>query len=220
MQSLAEENYLKAIYKLTQIIADPSVSTQEIAREVGTRPASVTAMLRKLARKGMVDHQKYHGVRLTKDGQAKALDLIRKHRLWEVFLAEKLGFAWDQVHELAEQLEHVGSAELVERLDRYLGSPRFDPHGDPIPNEQGRFTLRSQRSLAAINAPGHTHTLVGVRLHEPQFLRYLSGLQLQPGAEFEILSIQAYDRSYHLRIPGSEPVWISHQTAQELIVKS
>ncbi|MCC6754289.1 MAG: metal-dependent transcriptional regulator [Saprospiraceae bacterium] len=220
MQSLAEENYLKAIYKLTQIIADPSVSTQEIAREVGTRPASVTSMLRKLARKGLVDHQKYYGVRLTRDGQAKALDLIRKHRLWEVFLAEKLGFAWDQVHDLAEQLEHVGSSELVERLDRYLGNPRFDPHGDPIPNELGRFTLRSQRSLAAISDPGHTYTLVGVRLHEPQFLRYLSGLRLQPGAEFEILSIQAYDRSYRLQIPGSEPVWISHQTAQELFVKS
>ena len=138
MYSLAEENYIKSIYHLQQEVGK-EVSTNAIADMMETKPSSVTDMVQKLADKKVLSYRKYKGAKLTADGEIIAANIIRKHRLWEVFLVDKLKFHWDEVHEIAEQLEHVQSDELIKRLDAFLGSPAFDPHGDPIPDAQGNF---------------------------------------------------------------------------------
>ncbi|MDQ3536196.1 MAG: metal-dependent transcriptional regulator, partial [Bacteroidota bacterium] len=134
MLSLSEENYLKCIYHLSKDGEEEEVSTNAIAEYLKTRPASVTDMIRKLDKKGVIIYKKYQGVSLSPKGLAEALYVVRKHRLWEVFLVEKLKFHWDEVHEVAEQLEHIKSSLLIERLDKFLGSPQYDPHGYPIPD--------------------------------------------------------------------------------------
>jgi DtxR family transcriptional regulator, Mn-dependent transcriptional regulator len=130
--TLSEENYLKAIYHLSKE-EDESVSTNALAERLETTAASVSDMLKKLAKKELIEYKKYQGVNISEKGKRVALQIIRKHRLWEVFLVEKLSFNWDEVHEIAEQLEHIDSPTLVKRLDEFLGYPKFDPHGDPIP---------------------------------------------------------------------------------------
>ncbi len=219
MFSESEENYLKAIYKIMQSNPEASVSTKAISLELGTSAASVTDMIRKLADKGLLSYERYYGVNLTREGQKTALTLLRKHRLWEVFLSEKLKFNWAEVHEIAEQLEHIRSVELVDRLDAYLGYPKFDPHGDPIPNESGSFTYRHQVSLASATLPGKSYTLVGVRHHKPEFLRYLESHMLTPGAALEIAAYNPYDHSLEIKVNQSNAIWITNQTAQNLLVK-
>lgn len=219
MLSVSEENYLKAIYKIIQNNPEASAGTKEIALEMGTSAASVTDMIQRLADKELLTYQKYYGVSLSREGQKMALMLLRKHRLWEVFLVEKLGFNWDEVHEVAEQLEHIQSLELVDRLDAFLGNPKFDPHGDPIPNESGSFTYRHQVSLASIGEPGNKVTVLGVRQHKPEFLKYLDSLKLKPGAVIEILDKISYDQSIQVRVGREERTWLSHQTALDIIVK-
>jgi len=147
--TIAEENYLKAIYKLSNRDVS-AVSTNRIAHEMSTSAASVTDMVKRLAEKNMVGYEKYKGVKLTENGLEKAKSMIRNHRLWEVFLVEKLNFGWDEIHDLAEELEHIGSVELIARLDNFLGNPKFDPHGDPIPDAKGKMLLRSQVLLSQI----------------------------------------------------------------------
>ena len=144
--SYAEENYLKAILKLSGS-PDGTVSTNAIAAQLDTSAASVTDMLKKLSDKELITYQRYKGASLTDDGQRIATTLVRKHRLWEVFLVQSLGMTWDEVHEIAEELEHIQSDRLIDRLDHFLGHPKFDPHGDPIPNAQGKYTLRAQIPL-------------------------------------------------------------------------
>src|ERR1041385_7989387 len=141
MGSFTAENYLKAIYKLLKT-GSGKASTNEIADALKTAPASVTDMLKKLADKNLILYQRYQGVSLTSAGKKVAVDIIRKHRLWEMFLVTKLGFKWDEVHDIAEELEHIESDLLVNRLDEFLGKPRFDPHGDPIPDANGNFHLK------------------------------------------------------------------------------
>ncbi|MBK8954714.1 MAG: metal-dependent transcriptional regulator [Saprospiraceae bacterium] len=220
MLTVSEENYLKAIYKIMQNKGDSTVSTKELALEMGTAAASATDMIQRLAEKKFISYQKYYGLSLTKEGQKAALALLRKHRLWEVFLVEKLKFSWDEVHDIAEQLEHVHSIELVERLDSFLGYPKFDPHGDPIPNENGSFTYRSQSSLAHVGEPGSKVLVLGVRQHKPEFLRYLDSMHLKPGSSIEILDKTTYDQSIQLRNDRQFSFWISHQTALDIIVKT
>ncbi|WP_317172245.1 metal-dependent transcriptional regulator [Hymenobacter sp. BRD67] len=135
--TITEENYLKTIYKLAEVEPGQGVSTNRIAAALVTRAASVTDMLRRLAEKGLLEYEKYRGVRLTPEGRRLALLTVRKHRLWEVFLVQQLGFSWDEVHEVAEELEHVQSPLLMQRLDAFLNFPTLDPHGDPIPAEDG-----------------------------------------------------------------------------------
>jgi len=149
MYSLAEENYLKNIYHLEQE-SETGVSTNAIAERMETKPSSVTDMVQKLADKKMLSYKKYKGTTLTSDGKKIAAGVIRKHRLWEVFLVEKLNFHWDEVHEIAEQLEHIHSEELVVRLDKYLGNPDFDPHGDPIPDMDGNTKLTEKKLLSEL----------------------------------------------------------------------
>lgn len=143
MNSLTEENYIKAIYKLCEKSAD-AVSTNAIAEKMHTKAASVSDMLKKLSKKKLINYRKYQGVTLTAKGEKLALAIVRKHRLWELFLVQKLNFKWDEVHDIAEQLEHIQSDELVKRIDKFLDHPKFDPHGDPIPDVNGK--LHPQRS--------------------------------------------------------------------------
>ena len=159
--TLSEENYLKAIYHLSTE-EEETVSTNSLAERLQTTAASVSDMLKKLAKKELIEYKKYQGVNISEKGKRVALQIIRKHRLWEVFLVEKLSFNWDEVHEIAEQLEHIDSPILVKRLDEFLGYPKFDPHGDPIPDERGEFQAMPQITLSEM-APNQSGLLVGVK---------------------------------------------------------
>lgn len=215
--SATEENYLKTIYKIAER-EKKSASTNTIAKYIGTAPASVTDMLKRLAGKQLINYQRYKGVTLTTTGGREATQLIRRHRLWEAFLVNKLRFSWESVHDIAEELEHVKSEELVNRLDAFLDYPKFDPHGDPIPNAQGKFTLRNQMSL--IDAlPGNKVLLLGVREHETSFLEYLNGLNIGLGTEFTIKAFNHFDKSMNILIDHTRETLLSDKVCQILLVK-
>jgi len=196
--TLAEEDYLKAIYKVAERQGNP-VSTSAIAEVMQTRAASVTDMLRKLSDKGLIHYERYKGVSLSKEGARLATQLIRRHRLWEVFLVDKLGFTWDEVHDIAEQLEHIQSDNLVERLDVFLGRPRYDPHGDPIPDAAGAYRMRQQILLSELE-PGMQAVIVGVREHAPAFLQYLDQSGLTLGVAIRLEERFPFDGSLRLRL--------------------
>jgi DtxR family Mn-dependent transcriptional regulator len=216
MNSFTEENYLKIIYGLSCGQAE-EVTTNALAERTQTKAASVTDMLRKLAEKELIHYKKYQGVRLTGQGEQVALRVIRKHRLWEVFLVEKLGFSWDEVHPMAEELEHISSEVLVERLDAFLGYPAADPHGDPIPTSDGTMPQPDYRRLSE-TAVGATVIMMGVSEHAAAFLQHLARTGLTLGCELEIAEINAFDKSLHLRINGAEPQFISHDVARNVLV--
>lgn len=196
--SYTEENYLKVILKLS-FDADKPVSTNAISKSMQTSAASVTDMLKRLSEKKLIDYEKYKGVRLSKSGNKIATNLIRKHRLWEVFLVKKLNFNWDEVHDIAEELEHIPSNELINRLDLFLGQPKFDPHGDPIPDEHGNFTERQQTLLIGLEI-GESGIVVGVQEHSSPFLQYLDRLKLGLGAHIQLLEKFEYDESIRVII--------------------
>ena len=218
MPSHTEENYLKAIYKLAA--AEPGaagVSTNRIAAALATRAASVTDMLRRLADKGLLAYERYRGVQLTAEGQRLALLTIRKHRLWEVFLVRQLGFSWDEVHEVAEELEHVQSPLLLRRLDAFLGHPALDPHGDPIPAEDGAMPHPVHRLLADL-AVGARGTLSAVRDTSPPFLQYLDKVGLPLGARIEVLDKAPFDNSLGLKVDNVRTTMISAEVSRNLFV--
>jgi DtxR family transcriptional regulator, Mn-dependent transcriptional regulator len=216
MGSFTEENYLKIIYHLANRQAG-EVSTNALAEATDTRAASVTDMLRKLAERELIIYKKYQGVRLTDEGERQALRVIRRHRLWEVFLVEKLGFGWDAIHEIAEDLEHIGSEELVARLDAFLNYPQFDPHGDPIPTPTGTMPATAYRPLSDV-PPGTTVRIMGVLTHSTAFLRHLDQTGLTLGCTLTVLETSPFDRSLRAEPPGREPVFISHEVARNLLV--
>jgi len=211
----AEENYLKAIFKIAEKEPGP-VLTNALAAAMGTSAASATDMLKRLSEKQLVAYEKYRGVTLTTEGKRISTELIRRHRLWEVFLVDKLGFAWDEVHDLAEQLEHVQGETLCDRLDTFLGHPRFDPHGDPIPDAQGRWIRRPQALFSTL-IPGQRGIVTGVDDHSTAFLQYLDELGLGLGSEIELLDITPYDQSAKVLISGRELV-LSDKVTQNLFV--
>jgi DtxR family transcriptional regulator, Mn-dependent transcriptional regulator len=216
MFSFTEENYLKAIFKHSQKEGG-EVSTNTIADELNTKAASVTDMLRKLADKGLINYEKYKGVTLTKAGRSIAVSIIRKHRLWEVFLCEKLKFRWDEVHEVAEQLEHIHSDLLIDQLDEFLGYPKNDPHGDPIPDKNGEFPKDAQISVE--NAQVGTHyTISGVSDEDNNFLKYLNKLEISLGLPFEVLERFEFDGSMTVKIGEERSLQISKEVAQNLFV--
>ena len=212
-----EENYLKAIYSLSQK-PNQGVSTNAIAKSLNTKASSVTDMMQKLAEKGLVSYKKYYGVQLTSSGQLIALNTIRKHRLWEVFLVDKLSFNWDEVHEIAEQLEHIQSSELTNRLDIFLGNPKFDPHGDPIPNSQGEIENYHDTLLLSELEIGAFCTLVGVADSSSVFLKHLEKSQLKLGSEIRLINVFEYDRSLSIEVANIQRS-ISNRVADNLIVK-
>jgi DtxR family Mn-dependent transcriptional regulator len=215
--SFTEENYLKVIHRLSEATSE-DISTNAVAELMQTKAASVTDMLRKLADKGWVNYQKYQGVRLSAEGEKIALSIVRKHRLWEVFLVDKMGFNWDEVHEIAEQLEHIESDQLVNKLDEYLGFPKTDPHGDPIPNKEGVLPELAYSHLSDIKAT-KTCKLMGVAQDSAVFLQLLTKLNLNLGAKLDIKEINEFDRSIFVSINDAAPIFISHEVAKNILVK-
>ena len=216
MISQTEENYLKAIFKISERNDSPA-NTNAIAAEINTSAASVSDMISRLAKKEVVHYEKWKGVTLTQTGRKIATNLIRKHRLWEVFLTEKLYFSWDEVHPIAEQLEHIRSEKLVNKLDTYLGHPKFDPHGDPIPDENGNFTYRKQILLSEFE--GEQAIVVGVDEHSTQFLQFLDRLGIGLGIALYILEKYDYDDSLRVSINNSREHILSQKVTQNLFVK-
>jgi DtxR family Mn-dependent transcriptional regulator len=217
MPSHTEENYLKAIYKLAEAEPGQDVSTNRIAAALTTRAASVTDMLRRLAEKELLRYEKYRGVQLTAEGRRLALLTVRKHRLWEVFLVQQLGFNWDEVHEVAEELEHVQSPLLMQRLDEFLGFPTFDPHGDPIPAEDGAVRRPTHRLLADLEI-GDRGTLAAVKDTSAPFLQYLDKVGLALGAQLKVLDKVGFDNSLELRVNRERTVLISAEVGRNLFV--
>ena len=212
----AEENHLKAIFKIIEREEGPAL-TNAIAAAMQTTAASVTDMLKRLAEKNLIAYEKYRGVQLTAEGVRVATSLIRRHRLWEVFLTEKLGFAWDEVHDMAEQLEHVQGDDLVSRLDAFLGCPKFDPHGDPIPDADGRWTYRKQSLLATLR-PGDEGVVTGVEDHSATFLQYLDQMGLSLEAELRLLERYPYDDSVRVRTGDGRELVLSEKVTRNLYV--
>ncbi len=212
----SEENYIKGIYHLSQG-GKKAISTNALAGQMETKPSSVTDMVKRLAEKDLVHYKKYQGVRLTEQGTRQALKVIRKHRLWEVFLVEKLDFTWDEVHEVAEQLEHIESEKLIDRLDALLNFPDFDPHGDPIPDKHGKFKTREKKLLSNMPVPS-LGICVGVRDSSTPFLKFLDRHRIALGKEIEVLEKEPYDQSLRVRI-GDRNIQISQQIAANLYVK-
>lgn len=217
MLSKSEENYLKAIFHLSASI-EKGVSTNAIAQRLETKASSVTDMVKKLADKDYVVYIKYQGVTLTKEGEKIAANVIRKHRLWEVFLVDKLNFNWDEVHEVAEQLEHIHSKKLIDELDAFLGHPKRDPHGDPIPEKDGTINYLDKSILAAA-AVNQTTVCVGVKDTSSEFLRYLDKLGIALGEEILVMGIEPFDNSMRIKIKNEERM-ISHQIANNIFIKT
>lgn len=215
--SFTEENYLKAIYYLQQESASNDVSVNDIAERMSTRPATVTDMLRKLSEKKLIHYEKYKKTHLSKVGVSIALQIVRKHRLWEVFLHDKLNFSWDEVHEVAEELEHIRSAKLIERLDEFLGFPRFDPHGDPIPNAAGEVMPASNTTLSE-SETGRPLKLVAVKDTSTAFLQHLERFGIQIGISLSVVEFLPFDKSVMVRIGNKEAVMLSEKIAGNLLV--
>ncbi len=213
--SLAEENYLKAIFALGG--DGEAVSTRAIAQLVEAKDSSVTDMLKRLSGKGLIDYVRYRGVHLSSDGQKAALVVIRRHRLWEVFLVQKLGFRWDEVHSIAEQLEHIQSPELMERMDAFLGYPEVDPHGDPIPNQHGHMPKQVLTMLAEA-ACGQALQIVRVKDDSSDFLQYLDASGLAIGGGLTVVERIPYDDSLHLMLHSGKQVHISRKVSEQILV--
>ena len=212
----AEENYIKAIFHLQQ--TDGNVTTNEVAAELNTKAASVTDMLKKLKQKKILDYEKYQGFRLSVEGKKIALLIVRKHRLWEYFLVEKLQFGWDEVHEMAEELEHLTSKKLIDQLDAFLGYPKFDPHGDPIPDANGKMISRPQINL--IDLPiNQLAEISAVASQSSELLELLNHKKINIGTQLEIKQKFAFDNSIDVQLKNQQSFTISQQLAQVLFVK-
>ena len=215
MLSLTEENYLKAIYHLSDAGAS-SVSTNSLAEAMQTKAASVTDMIKKLSIKGLINYERYYGVNIKPKGKTQALQIIRKHRLWETLLVEKLGFTWDQVHEVAEQLEHIQSTHLIDKLDEYLGFPKVDPHGDPIPDQNGKVKSQPQVSLDQMK-PGTKGTISSVKDSDPQLLKYLDKIGAKPGKKVHVVNRENYDESIEVLIE-KKVVFVSKEVSKNILL--
>lgn len=216
MTSLTEENYLKAIYILHERHGR-MVTTSSLAEQLNISAASVTDFVKKMAAKKLIRYEKSKGVSLLDKGKQIALLIIRKHRLWEVWLVEKLGFKWDQVHDIAEQLEHIESEKLIEYLDKHLGFPQSDPHGDLIPDAKGRFAKTANKPLSACRV-GEVVRFTGVSDHTNNFLRFLTKSNISLGDEFRVESIEEYDSSYMVRINKKENRQLSRDVVKNILV--
>jgi len=214
--TFSEENYLKTIYHLTTN-SDAEISTSAIAEMMMTKASSVTDMLKKLAEKDLVNYKKYQGVSLTDKGKLAAKMIVRKHRLWEVFLVEKLDFPWDEVHDIAEQLEHIKSDQLIDKLDDFLGNPTEDPHGDPIPDAKGKI-VKVEKLLLSELSENQIGICVGVKDSSPEFLKYLDKNKIALGVSVKVNSIEAFDLSFNVKINEID-FMISNKIAENIFVK-
>jgi DtxR family transcriptional regulator, Mn-dependent transcriptional regulator len=214
----SEENCLKAIFSITEQ-GEQGGSTTAIATQLRTKASSVTEMVKRLSEKGLVDHRPYHGVSLTGPGNLIATRIIRRHRLWETFLVNHLNFRWDEVHDLAEQLEHIDSEELHDRLDKFMDHPKFDPHGDPIPDKEGRMIdMAGALPLAEVPRDTLVH-IVGVKDSSPAFLKLLDGLGLKLGTQLTVNRRFEYDNSVEVSSRFRSGLLLNEQVSRNLTVK-
>lgn len=215
--SVSEENHIKAIFHLQQ--DQETVTTNELAKELQTKPASITDMMKKLKAKKLVNYQRYKGFRLTEQGNKVALTIIRRHRLWEYFLSEKLKFNWDEVHEVAEVLEHVSNNKLIDKLDEFLGYPRVDPHGDPIPDAQGKIKASKKTVLSAL--PLHTAGIISnVSDQSSEVLEILTHKQMSIGTRVEVKKKFDFDESLEIKIGRQAAFTISKKLADTVFVQT
>lgn len=215
MLSFTEENYLKTIYHLSAG-GTKAVLTNEIAESMNTKAASVTDMVKKLSGKNLIAYEKYYGVKITRQGKMEALMLIRKHRLWETFLVQKLQFTWDEVHEIAEQLEHIRSALLIEKLDKFLEYPSVDPHGEPIPDSEGRVKQQPQKSLDQ-QTEGYSGTILSVKDADPNLLKYMDKIGTKPGKKIRLIAREPFDGSLEIEV-DKRRLSISKDVALNILV--
>lgn len=216
MITRSEENYLKTIFSV-YMQTQSNVSTNEIANLLDTSPASVTEMIKKLQEKNLVIYEKYNGVMLSDDGKNKAISIIRKHRLWETFLVSKLDFSWSEVHDVAEQLEHIKSEKLIDKLDQLLNYPKFDPHGDPIPSKKGVFKFQERISIfeMGINEEG---IIMGVSLDNRDFLDHLTKLKISIGTKVKVIEQIKFDQSMKIEF-DSKIEHVSKEIAENILIK-
>lgn len=216
MRSVSKEDYLKAIYHLSNG-KEGKASTSEIAAYLNVKASSCTDMVKKLASDKLIGYEPYRGVRLTSSGRKAAIYMVRKHRLWETFLVNTLDFNWDEVHEVAEQLEHTESPELIKRLDAFLGHPKLDPHGDPIPDENGTVQKLDERNLASYSPPADL-TVVGVKDHSSKFFQALAERKIALGSRIRLLKVFDYDQSLVVEVDGQEQT-LSPSICRNLVVR-
>lgn len=215
--SFTEENYLKAIYTLSEKDQTFDTSTNKIAEKINTKPSTVTDMLRKLTAKKLVTYEKYKKVQLTKTGEQVAILIIRKHRLWEVFLHGTLKFGWDEVHDIAEQLEHIHSEQLILRLEKFLKYPKYDPHGDPIPSANGKLVQKQRSTLSEVEK-GKSLQVVGVKDTSVVFLQYLKQLKISIGTKIKVLEKIAYDGSVIISFKDNHQLNVSRKFSENILV--
>lgn len=223
MLTRSEEDHLKAVHALLQTIgadgkAAKAAGTKDIAERLRTKASSVTDMLKKLAAKGYLKHEPYYGVKLTAKGETLALQLVRRHRLWETFLVERLGFGWDEVHEVAEQMEHVASDKLTDRLDDYLGNPGFDPHGDPIPDRKGKIRTKRTQRLSLCKG-GEAVRIAAVSDTTDGLLRLLDSKGLRIGTQLTVLEVHAFDGSMDIKPKNGAAFSLSKDVSHHLQVE-
>jgi DtxR family transcriptional regulator, Mn-dependent transcriptional regulator len=217
MLSLTEENYLKAIYHLSEGGA-VAVLTNALAEAMNTKAASATDMIKKLSQKELITYEKYHGVNITASGKTEALLVIRKHRLWETFLVQTLGFTWDEVHEVAEQLEHIHSTRLIDKLDDFLGHPQVDPHGDPIPDSKGKIKVAALTPLDQVKV-GYKGQIAAVKDSDSGLLKYLDKIGAKPGVKLQLTDKEEYDQSVEIRI-GVKTLSLSREVCKNILVSN
>jgi DtxR family transcriptional regulator, Mn-dependent transcriptional regulator len=213
--SVSEENYIKSIYHLQQ--QTETVTTNSLANELHTKPASVTDMLKKLQTKKLVEYEKYRGFKLNATGNKIALNIVRRHRLWEFFLVNKLGFEWDKVHDIAEELEHVSSTELIQRLDSFLNFPQTDPHGDPIPDTNGKIAIIKQLSLAETTVKKNV-VVSSVSNQSPEMLEMLKHYHIAIGTSLKVNKHFSFDGSVEIKVAQQASCIISEQVATNIFV--
>ena len=217
MLSFTEENYLKALLKLSLQSGKSEAGTNELASLLGVKPATATDMLKKLKEKKLIDYEKYGKITLTASGRKSAVEVLRKHRLWETFLFEKLDFTWDEVHEVAEQLEHIQSAKLIDGLDKFLDYPSVDPHGDPIPRANGEMPVTARAMLSEMEV-GSTCRVAAVKDSSTVFLQYLKQLSVSIGTKIKVLDKIPYDGSMSILIGKDIKATVSQKFAESLLV--
>ena len=216
MLTTSEENYLKTIYNLSES-GKNQVSTNSVSKFLKTKPSSVTDMIKKLSAKKLLYHKKYKGTNISSNGKKLAIQIIRKHRLWEVFLFEKLDFKWDEVHKIAEELEHITNEKLIDKLDKYLKYPKIDPHGDPIPNKDGKIDIKPKIKLSNLLINNKCN-VSKVNDENGNLLEYLNKIKIHIGSKIKVLDIIEFDKSIEIEIDSKNKVFISNRVAKNILV--
>lgn len=217
MNSFVEENYLKALFNLAARSGE--VSVNELSKQLGIKMPTVTSMMKKLSEKGLVHYESYKPLRLTEHGKMEAAIIIRKHRLTEMFLVDKMGFGWENVHEIAEQVEHIQSPEFFEKMDELLGFPTMDPHGSPIPDKYGNVTAKSYSKLSGCSN-GASVKLAAVINGSSEFLKFLNSRELRLGLNLQVLSIEAFDSSMVVAYANHPSETLSTAVTERLLVET